>query len=164
MNTTSLCLRSLALLVGCVLAVPAGAQCTTIGSAAYWEVTWPGCVTPSVLIASANPVLGTTISLRTSNLPASTLVVATLFLLPPTLVTTPTTNLASYPLLGGCYNYLPNFDGVVLAVLPMGVADVYLSMPANAWWLGKVVHCQSAVLSWTVDIEMSNAVCLHLGT
>ncbi|MFY9345418.1 MAG: hypothetical protein WAT39_23200 [Planctomycetota bacterium] len=155
--------RCLPLLAGCLFAVPTTAQCTTLGTTAYWETTWAGCATQSVLTPSGNPVLGTVISLHTDNLPPLALLVGTLILLPPTPLGTPTTNLFSYPLLTGCSNYLPNATDLVITLPVSGATDIALAIPNNLFWLGKVLHCQSAVLTLGFDIEMSNAMCLHLG-
>lgn len=157
-----LCLLSL--LVGS-FTLPAGAQCTTTGTVPYWEPTWAGCVTPAVLTSSANPVLGSVISLHTANLPASTLLVATMLLLPPTPLGTPTTNVFSFPLVAGCLNYLPNATDYVVVFPFGGAADVHLGIPNALAWLDKVLHCQSVILTVGsgIELEMSNGICLHTG-
>jgi hypothetical protein len=110
--------------------------------------------------------VGTVVTVRTDNLPASALAVALSILLPPAVLGTPTTNLLSLPLESGCLNYIPNADAIVVRIPTAGAANVMLPLPADSWWVGKVVHMQAAVLSVssTIDIEMSNGVCLHVGS
>lgn len=127
------------------------------------QTTAPGCVTPALLSASADPVLGTTTVLTTTNLPPAALLVAMSVVLPPSVPAPATMDLAGFPLLPGCSNFLPNADGIVVEVAIGGSASIPLPIPNDPWWIGKVVHCQSAVLSLPFDVEMSNGLCLFLG-
>ena len=150
--------------VGC-FALPAAAQCTMTGTVAYWQPTWAGCIPPTTLICSANPSLGSVISLRTVNLPPATGLVATLLLLPPTPLGTPTTNIFTYPLVTGCLNYVPNATDFAIAAPLGGTADVFLAIPNALAWLDKVLHAQSVILSFSgsIDLQTSNGVCMHTG-
>ena len=163
--TNTILLRLLSILCSALLAGNSMAQCTTIGSAAYWETYGAGCGTPPVLTASANPVLGSVMALHTANLPPTTLVVVTVISF--TAPTTPTNTLFTIPLASGCWNYLAGpLDYVVTFPFSNG-ADTWLGIPASTNWQGQIVHAQSAILTFDfafVLSEMSNALCLHLGT
>jgi len=161
-------LRSLSspiLLVACAVTAPAPAQCVASGTAAFWQVTHPGCGTPSVLAASANPILGTAIQLQVTNLPSSALLVGLEVIIPPTVPLPPTTTLYIYPLLAGCSNWVPNYDELAANAVFGSSVNFYIAIPNNTAWIGLVLQCQSAVASVgaSIDIEMSNSICLFLG-
>ncbi|HEX5054209.1 MAG TPA: hypothetical protein VFZ65_20695 [Planctomycetota bacterium] len=163
LTTVPVCSLTL-LCAGLLAAAPAAAQCTTMGTNAYWEAYATGCGTPPVLGATNDPVMGSVCTLRTTNLPATTLIAVTVisFEPPPAM---PSNTLGPFTLPTGCWNYLANPLQYVLTVLPPGTADVALPIPLDpTMWLGKVVHAQSAVLTFAIDIsEVSNALCLHIG-
>lgn len=141
-----------------VLPTVAPAQCTTINTSAYWENYGWGCGTPPALDASANPVLGTVVDLVTTNQPAAAYFTVT--------------GLSLTPILGGLGTGLPfpclRFIGpwVPLNSIPVaGTSTVAFAIPNDATLTGLVVYAQSGALTTNLLwIEVSDAVCLHLGS
>lgn len=136
----------------------ARAQCTTINTSAYWETYGVGCGTPPVLGASANPVLGTVINLDTTSQPPAAYFTVT--------------GLSLTAIVGGIGTGLPfpclRFIGpwVPINSFPvLGTSSVAFAIPNDPGLTGLVVYAQSGSLTTNaLWIEVSNAVCLHLGS
>lgn len=122
-----------------------------------------GCptVAPLSLQSALRPLLGTTITLQTSNLPAGTGLCAQMFGLQSQLPPLDLTGLG----MPGCTQYL-QIDATTV-FLPMGgVGDFPLALPGNQVFVGLQIFSQSAALAPGVNalgVAASNALALTLG-
>jgi hypothetical protein len=162
-NLGSRLLRHLPAALGTILlatASQATAQCTTTSPNAYWESFGTGCGTPPILTPLTNPIIGTTLNLLISAQPATTLLTFTRF---SWNLSVPTTgDPTGLPL--GCLAFIgpgPSMLGFPVA----GNTSHQLAIPNNPSLTGLVFHAQSAAFTnATPWAELTNAVCLHIGT